>query len=87
MSPSPTVKNRFSSIFCGTLPSARPLNRAVNELAVFVSFQAGSCGRIGGVIGLLLLLLLPCLVLQGAELYSRIAVVVVLSKAIPGALE
>lgn len=64
MRPSPTVKNRFSSISSGTLTCEGLRNFAVKAVAVAVSLKAGSLGRIG------LETALPFLALwQGADMY------------------
>ncbi|KAJ6859470.1 hypothetical protein NC652_041681 [Populus alba x Populus x berolinensis] len=57
----------------GTLTLEGLLRLEVKAIALFVSLKPGSCGKIG-------VEDFPLLALQGADLYSRIAVVVVLSK-------
>ncbi|PON85846.1 hypothetical protein TorRG33x02_183100 [Trema orientale] len=73
LSPKPTVKKRLTSMFVGTLTLEGLLSAVVKAVAVAVSLNAGNCGKIGLGAG--------CPFLQEASLYSRIAVVVVLSNA------
>ena len=74
ISPNPTMKYKLTSTFVKTLILERPLIPAVYAVAVAVSLKAGNTGRIG-------LGSCPFFLLQVADLYSRIAVVVVLSNA------
>lgn len=69
--PSPTVKKRFSSISVGTSTLDGLLSEVVNALAAPVSLKAGRDGKMG---------FNGCFAGHGADLYSRMAVVVVLSK-------
>ena len=71
-SPKPVVKKRLTSMFVGTLFDEELLSPVVKAVAVAMSLNAGNCGKIGLGAG--------CPFLQEAALYSRIAVVVVLSK-------
>ncbi|KAG5607443.1 hypothetical protein H5410_028935 [Solanum commersonii] len=68
LSPSPTVKNRFSSISLGTSTFLGLLNFVVKAVAVAVSLYAGRDGKTG--------LVLTQLEEQEDVLYSRMAVVV-----------
>lgn len=74
--PRPIVKKRFSSISVGTSTFLGLLKLVVKAEAVAVSLKAGSGGIIGLTAGPFVQL-----GLQGADLYSRMAVVVVLSNA------
>uniref|UniRef100_A0A3Q7GNW1 Uncharacterized protein n=1 Tax=Solanum lycopersicum TaxID=4081 RepID=A0A3Q7GNW1_SOLLC len=69
LSPSPTVKNRFSSISLGTSTLLGLLNFVVKAVAVAVSLYAGRDGKTG--------LVLTQLEEQEDVLYSRMAVVVI----------
>lgn len=71
LSPKPIVKKRFSSISVGTSTLLGDLKLLEKVVAVFVSLKAGREAMIG-------VLDMPFLAGQGADLYSRIAVVVVL---------
>ena len=84
LSPSPIVKKRFSSISVGTSTFLGLLKLLVKADAVLVSLKAGSIG-ITGLSAILLFVQLA--VLQRTDLYSRIAVVVVLSNGAPCALK
>lgn len=77
-SPSPTVKKRLSSISVGTATFPRLLKLPVKAVAVAVSLNAGREGKMG--------LVVTHFEGQGMFSYSRIAVVVVLSKGAPWAL-
>lgn len=70
--PKPTVKKRLSSMSVGTSTFLGLLKLVENLVAVAVSLNAGREGKTG-------LIEVP-LAGQGALLYSRMAVVVVLSK-------
>lgn len=76
--PKPAVKKRFSSMSVGTGTRLGLLKLVVKAVAVFVSLNAGKEGITG-------LVELP-LAGHGADLYSRMAVVVVLSNGAPCAL-
>lgn len=79
LSPRPTVKKRLSSMSVGTLTFCGLLIFLVKAVTVAVSLKAGSWGMTGRIER-------PFLAGQGADLYSRMAVVVVLSKGALGAL-
>lgn len=76
LSPRPTVKKRLSSMSVGTSTLLGLLKLEVKVVAVLVSLKAGREAKTGVVDA-------PFLAGQGADLYSRMAVVVVLSNGAP----
>ncbi len=79
LSPRPIVKKRFSSITVGTSTFLGLLKLLLKAVTVAVSLKAGRVALTG-------LLDAQFLAAQGADLYSRMAVVVVLSNGTLGAL-